>query len=38
MQKIMPFLWFEDKAEEAMLKMKKIDIRGFEEGIRGLVT
>src|SRR5205823_5854301 len=38
MQKIIPFLLYDDKAEEAMLKMKKIDIRGFEEGIRGLVT
>jgi len=35
MQKIMPFLWFDDKAEEAMLKMKKIDIRALKKAYEG---
>jgi predicted 3-demethylubiquinone-9 3-methyltransferase (glyoxalase superfamily) len=34
MQKITPFLWYDGKAErvmEAMLQMKKIDIKGLKE-------
>jgi len=31
----MPFLWFDDKAGEAMLKMKKIDIRALKKAYEG---
>lgn len=30
MQKITPFLWFDTQAEEAMMKMKKIDIAALQ--------
>ena len=31
MQKITPFLWFDNQAEEAMLQMDKIDIKTLKQ-------
>jgi predicted 3-demethylubiquinone-9 3-methyltransferase (glyoxalase superfamily) len=31
MQKITPFLWFDNQAEEAMLRMDKIDIETLKQ-------
>ena len=36
MQKITPFLWFNSQAEEAMMKMGKIDIQKLQDAAASL--